>query len=202
MIPDENVERVREAADIVAIIGEYVQLKRSGNSFRGPCPFHHGTHNNFSVSPRGGYSCFVCGEKGDVFTFIQKYLGLDFVGAVKLVGEKSGVEVREVAGRREESDPREPFWEVNGAAAEFFQSQLREAPEGKVARDYLAGRGISLEKAARFGIGYAPRGDDRDPQSGSSGHPSCWRSAAHAAFLRAARASPSRQRREAREAGS
>ncbi len=160
MIPDENVERVREAADIVSIIGEYVQLKRSGNSFRGPCPFHHGTHNNFSVSPRGGYSCFVCGEKGDVFTFIQKYLGLDFVGAVKLVGEKSGVEVREVAGRREETDPREPYWEVNAAASEFFQSQLRESPEGKVARDYLAGRGIPLESAARFGIGYAPRGDE------------------------------------------
>jgi DNA primase len=160
MIPDENVERVREAADIVSIIGEYVQLKRSGNSFRGPCPFHHGTHNNFSVSPRGGYSCFVCGEKGDVFTFIQKYLGLDFVGAVKLVGEKSGVEVREVAGRREETDPREPFWEVNGAAAEFFQSQLRESAEGKVARDYLTGRGISPENAARFGIGFAPRGDE------------------------------------------
>ena len=160
MIPDENVERVREAADIVSVIGEYVQLKRSGNSFRGPCPFHHGTHSNFSVNPRGGYSCFVCGEKGDVFTFIQKYLGLDFVGAVKLVGEKSGVEVREVAGRREETDPREPYWEVNGAAAEFFQSQLRESPEGKMARDYLAGRGISPEDAARFGIGYAPRGDE------------------------------------------
>jgi DNA primase len=159
MIPDENVERVREAADIVSIIGEYVQLKRSGNSFRGPCPFHHGTHSNFSVSPRGGYSCFVCGEKGDVFTFVQKYLGLDFVGAVKLVGEKCGVEVREVAGRREETDPREPYWEVNAAAAEFFQTRLREAPDGKVARDYLDGRGISTATAARFAIGFAPRDD-------------------------------------------
>ncbi|HEY6220889.1 MAG TPA: DNA primase, partial [Gemmatimonadaceae bacterium] len=160
MIPDETVERVRESADIVSIIGEYVKLKRSGNSFRGPCPFHHGTHNNFSVNPRGGYSCFVCGEKGDVFTFIQKHLGLDFVGAVKLVGEKSGVEVREVAGRRQETDPREPFWEVNAAAAEFFHTQLRESPEGKAARDYLESRGISLEDAARFGIGFAPRGDE------------------------------------------
>jgi DNA primase len=160
MIPDEVVERVRESADIVSVIGEYVQLKRSGSSFRGPCPFHHGTHNNFSVSPRGGYSCFVCGEKGDVFSFIQKYLGLDFVGAVKLVGEKSGVEVREVAGRRQETDPREPYWEVNAAAAEFFQSQLRQAPEGKQARDYLEGRRISLDDAARFGIGFAPRGEE------------------------------------------
>lgn len=160
MIPDENVERVRESADIVSIIGEYVQLKRSGNSFRGPCPFHHGTHSNFSVSPRGGYSCFVCGEKGDVFTFLQKYLGVDFVGAVKLAGEKSGVEVREVAGRREETDPREPYWEVNAAASEFFQTHLRESPEGKAARDYLASRGITPENAARFGIGYSPKGDE------------------------------------------
>ena len=159
MIPDETVERVRENADIVSVIGEYVKLKRSGNSYRGPCPFHHGTHNNFSVNPRGGYSCFVCGEKGDVFTFIQKHLGLDFVGAVKLVGEKSGVEVKEVASRRgAEGDPREPFWEVNAAASEFFQTQLRDSPEGKVARDYLASRGITLDQAARVGIGFAPRG--------------------------------------------
>jgi DNA primase len=160
MIPDETVERVRESADIVSIIGEYIQLKRSGNSFRGPCPFHQGTHNNFSVTPRGGYSCFVCGEKGDVFTFVQKYLGLDFVGAVKLVGEKSGVEVRETAGRREETDAREPFWEINAAAAEFFQKQLRDAPEGAAAREYLESRTISPADANRFAVGFAPRGDD------------------------------------------
>jgi DNA primase len=161
MIPDENVERVREGADIVAIIGEYVQLKRSGNSFRGPCPFHHGTHANFSVTAKGGYACFVCGEKGDVFTFIQKHLGLDFVGAVRLVGEKSGIEVREVKGaRQDERDPREPFWEINNAAAEFFQLQLRESPDGKVARDYLERRDMTPETSARFSIGFAPRGDD------------------------------------------
>ena len=161
MIPDENVERVREGADIVSIIGEYVPLKRSGNSFRGPCPFHHGTHNNFSVSPRGGYSCFVCGEKGDVFTFMQKHLGVDFVGAVKLVGEKSGIEVREVKGARaDERDPREPFWEINAAASEFFQAQLRESPDAKVARDYLERREMSPENWVRFGIGFAPRGDE------------------------------------------
>jgi DNA primase len=160
MIPDETVERVRESADIVSVIGEYVQLKRSGTSFRGPCPFHHGTHNNFSVSPRGGYSCFVCGEKGDVFTFVQKYLGLDFVGAVKLVAEKSGVEVREVAGKRQERDPREPFWEVNAAAAEFFQSHLKESDEGQAARAYLTSRHITPDDAARFGIGFAPRGEE------------------------------------------
>jgi DNA primase len=171
MIPDENVERVRESADIVAIIGEYVPLKRSGNSFRGPCPFHHGTHNNFSVTAKGGYACFVCGEKGDVFTFVQKHLGLDFVGAVRLVGEKSGVEVREVKGARpDERDPREPFWEINNAASEFFQEQLRESPDAKAARDYLERRDMTPESSARFGIGFAPRGDELRKHLGALGY--------------------------------
>src|SRR5438067_13595025 len=96
MIPDDVVERVSQAADIVQIIGEYVPLKRVGNSWRGACPFHQGKSRNFSVMPSGGYTCFVCGEKGSVFTFLQKRLGLSFVEAVTLVGEKSGIEVREI----------------------------------------------------------------------------------------------------------
>jgi DNA primase len=83
MIPDDVVDRVRDEADIVQIVGEFVKLKRVGNSWRGPCPFHHGKNPNFSVSPKGAYNCFKCGEKGDVFTFIQKHLGLDFVESVK-----------------------------------------------------------------------------------------------------------------------
>ncbi|MEO6878106.1 MAG: CHC2 zinc finger domain-containing protein, partial [Gemmatimonadaceae bacterium] len=96
MIPDDVVDRVREEADIVSIVGEFVKLKRVGNSFRGPCPFHHGKDPNFSVTSHG-YNCFVCHESGDVFTFVQKHLGLDFVESVKWVGAKSGVEVPEVA---------------------------------------------------------------------------------------------------------
>jgi DNA primase len=156
VIPDDVVERVREEADIVAIVGEYVKLKRVGNSFRGPCPFHHGKNDNFSVTLRGGYKCFVCGESGDVFTFVQKHLGLDFVEAVRLVGAKAGVEVREVARRTEEKDPREPLWEINAAAAEFFRRRLWESPDGEAAREYLTSRGLTRDSADRFGIGYAP----------------------------------------------
>jgi DNA primase len=156
VIPDDVVERVREEADIVSIVGEYVKLKRVGNSFRGPCPFHHGKNDNFSVTLRGGYKCFVCGESGDVFTFIQKHLGLDFVEAVKLVGAKAGVDVREVARRTEEKDSREPLWEINAAAAEFFRRRLWESPDGETAREYLTSRGLAREDADRFGIGYAP----------------------------------------------
>ena len=78
MIPDDVVERVREEADIVQIVGEFVKLKRVGNSYRGPCPFHQGTHDNFAVSPKGGYICFVCGEKGDVFFHLSSLVGTTF----------------------------------------------------------------------------------------------------------------------------
>jgi DNA primase len=157
MIPDEVVERVRESADIVAIVGEHMKLKRVGNSFRGPCPFHQGKDPNFSVSPRGGYVCFVCHEKGDVFTFVQKRLGLDFVDAVKYVGGKSGIEVKDVARERQGPDPRERFWEINAAAADYFRTTLWEDELGAAARDYLATRGINRETADRFGLGFAPR---------------------------------------------
>lgn len=156
MIPDDVVDRVRNETDVVSIIGEFVKLKRVGNSFRGPCPFHHGKNPNFSVTDRG-YNCFKCGESGDVFTFVQKHLGMDFVESVKWVGERSGVDVQEVARRSPERDTREPLWEVNASAAEFFRAELWDSPEGRTARDYLASRGISREDADRFGIGYSPR---------------------------------------------
>lgn len=156
MIPDEVVEQVQAAADIVAIISEHVRLKKVGSVYRGPCPFHQGTNANFSVVPRGGYYCFVCHEKGSVFTFVQKRLGLSFVEAVKYVGEKSGVEVREVQRAREGPDPREPLWETMATAAGWFKSMLWEHDLGRAAREYLAGRAITREVAEKFGIGFAP----------------------------------------------
>lgn len=158
MIPDEDIERVREGADIVAIIGEHVPLKRVGADFRGPCPFHHGTHRNFSVSPRRRiFHCFRCGEGGDVFTFLQKHLGVDWPTAVRMAAEKSGIAIRDVGSRREGPDPREPLWEVNAAAQEYFRRLLHEDVRGAVARGYLLERELSVEQADRFGIGYAPR---------------------------------------------
>jgi DNA primase len=158
MIPDEVVEQVRDSADIVQIIGEYVNLKRQGTDFRGPCPFHQGTHRNFSVSPKKHmYYCFVCHEGGDVFHFLQKRLGVEWPAAVKMVGEKSGIEVREVQSRREGPDPREPLWEVNATAAAYFQKILWDDPLGESAREYLSQRDVSREVADQFGIGFAPR---------------------------------------------
>ncbi|HTE47292.1 MAG TPA: DNA primase, partial [Gemmatimonadaceae bacterium] len=116
----------------------------------------HGKNPNFSVTD-AGYKCFKCGESGDVFSFVQKHLGLDFAESVKWVGNTVGIEVRDIARRTEERDLREPLWEVNATAADFFRTQLWDAPAGKVARDYLASRGISREDADRFGLGYAPK---------------------------------------------
>ena len=157
MIPDEVVEQVSQQADIVAIIGEHVKLKKTGSVWRGPCPFHQGKGPNFSVVPGRGYTCFVCGEKGSVFTFLQKRLGMSFVEAVKLAGAKAGIEVQEVQRRREGPDPREPLWELQAATAEFFQKTLWDAPQASAARDYLASRDVSRELATRFGLGFAPR---------------------------------------------
>ncbi len=158
MIPDEEVERVREAADIVGIIGESVTLKRAGTTFRGPCPFHQGKNPNFSVDPRRRiYHCFKCGESGDVFTYLRKRYGMDWPSAVRHVAERSGVVIREVSTRREGPDPREALWEVNAAAEDWFRRTLRESPAGNPGREYLAQREVGPEIADRFGLGFAPR---------------------------------------------
>lgn len=156
MIPDDVVERVRNGADVVSVIGEFVRLKRVGTSFRGPCPFHHGKNPNFSVSDNG-YYCFKCHEKGDVFTFVQKQMGLSFVESVKWVGAREGIEVHEASRGVDTADPREPAWELNATAADFFRNELWESNEARQARDYLASRDISRVDADRFGFGYSPR---------------------------------------------
>ena len=158
MISQELVERVRESADMVQIIGEHVKLRRAGADFRGPCPFHGGKNPNFSVSPRRGmYHCFKCQESGNVFTFLQKQLGLSFPDAVRSVAATVGIDIPEFTVERAGPDPREPFWEVNATAAEYFRTLLWNDPIGALARDYLEQRGISRESAEQYSLGVAPR---------------------------------------------
>jgi len=158
MISDELIERVRTAADIVQIISEFVPLKRSGGDYRGPCPFHGGTNPNFSVSPkRGSYHCFVCHESGDVFSFVRKRLGLDWPSAVKMIGERVGIEVIDVPMRAQAPDPNAPNFEVLAAAAEWFQRQLMDDATGCDARAYLQERQLDEVAWDRFGLGFAPR---------------------------------------------
>jgi DNA primase len=158
MISDEIVERVRASADIVQILSEFIPLKRAGADFRGPCPFHNGTKPNFSVSQkRGSYHCFVCNESGDVFTFVRKRLGLDWPAAVKMIGERVGIEVVDTPTRAHAPDPNERNWEVLATAAEWFRTQLADEASGRDAREYLEGRELDTAARERFGIGFAPR---------------------------------------------
>ena len=158
VISDEIIERVRTAADVVQIISEFVPLKRAGGDYRGPCPFHGGTNPNFSVSPkRGSYHCFVCHESGDVFSFVRKRLGLDWPSAVKMIGERVGIEVIDVPMRAQAPDPNAPNFEVLAAAAEWFQRQLTDEAAGRDARAYLQQRQLDEAAWERFGLGFAPR---------------------------------------------
>src|SRR5260221_12652337 len=94
MIPDDVIEQVREAADLVGIIGESVELKRTGGDYRGRCPFHGGTHRNFAVIPRKGmFYCFVCHEAGDGYTFFMKKIGMDYPTAVPQIPRRARVNV-------------------------------------------------------------------------------------------------------------
>jgi DNA primase len=157
MIPDDVIEQVREAADLVAIIGEHVELKRTGSDYRGPCPFHGGTHRNFAVIPKKGmFYCFVCHEAGDVFTFFMKKLGMDYPTAVREAARRAGITIPERGATG--PDPREPLFQAVATAADWFARQLREAPEADGARQYLASRQVTMETAEVQGLGYAPRG--------------------------------------------
>ncbi len=157
LIPDDVIEQVREAADIVGIIGEHVELRRTGSDFRAPCPFHGGTHRNFAVIPRKGmFYCFVCHEGGDVFTFFMKKLGMDYPTAVREVARRVGITIPERGSTG--PDPHEPLYGAVAAAADWFARQLRESPEADVARQYLASRHLDLETVLPVGLGYAPRG--------------------------------------------
>jgi DNA primase len=158
MIPDEIVEQVRDSADLVGIIGEAVELKRTGSDYRGPCPFHGGTHRNFAVIPKKGrYYCFVCHESGDVFSWLMKRLGMDYPTAVREVARRVGIVIPERAARAG-PDPLEPLFGAVAVAQDWFTRQLLESAEAKVARDYLESREVPLDTAALYGIGFAPPG--------------------------------------------
>lgn len=158
MIPDELIEQVRDATDLVSVIGESVALKKTGSDWRGPCPFHGGTGRNFAVIPRKGmFYCFVCHEAGDIFTWYMKRAGLDYPTAVREVARKVGIVIPERV-EREGPDPREPLFAAAAVAQGWFARQLHEHAEAEAARRYLASREIALEQAAELGLGYAPRG--------------------------------------------
>lgn len=160
-MPDNFAQTVKQQADIVKIIGEYVRLKKAGaQNFSGLCPFHSEKTPSFSVhAGRQFYHCFGCGQSGDVFSFIQKLENVSFPEAVKTVAVKCGIPLpkREFSSAEEaaESRQRGKLIELHEAATAWFEEQLH-SPEGAQAREYLTGRGMNDAGIARFRIGYAP----------------------------------------------
>ncbi len=158
---DNFKETLKQQADIVRIVGDYVKLKKAGaQNFSGLCPFHAEKTPSFSVhATRQFYHCFGCGESGDVFAFIQKVENITFPEAVRLLAQKLGVPMPKVTFSSPEearnAHLRMELLDVHVRATAFFQDCLRR-PEGANAREYLKGRGLDDETIARFRIGYAP----------------------------------------------
>jgi DNA primase len=158
-------DRVKQQADIVRVIGEYVRLKKSGQNFTGLCPFHAEKTPSFAVHPvKQIFHCFGCGKGGDVFTFVMEMEKCAFPEAVRTVAEKCGIPIPRPKERtpeeRKENQQRAALIELHREAQAFFVKQLETTAEGKAARAYLEDRGLDLPTITRFGIGYAPAGGD------------------------------------------
>jgi DNA primase len=159
--PGDFAYTLKQQADIVRIIGDYVRLKKAGaQNFTGLCPFHKEKTPSFSVhATRQYYYCFGCHEKGDVFTFVQKVENISFPEAVRLVAQKLGVPMPKATysseGEAREARLRGQLLEIHERAVAFFQECLRR-PEGARAREYLKSRGLDDATIAKFRIGYAP----------------------------------------------
>ncbi len=159
MIPDELIEQVRESADLIGIIGESVQLKRTGTDWRGPCPFHGGTHRNFAVIPRKGmFYCYVCHEAGDVFTWLMKQFGMDYPTAVKDVARRVGIVIPD-RERNDGPDPNEPLYSAVSAAQDWFTRQLLDGDTGASAR-LDAMHTLGIEDATLIAAGLAGKRED------------------------------------------
>ncbi|MDK9705836.1 MAG: DNA primase [Desulforhopalus sp.] len=161
---DDVTALVKERADIVQIIGECVELKRSGVRFLGRCPFHGEKTASFSVhAGQQFYHCFGCGESGDVISFMMKYYNLDFPSALKELAKRYHITLPERRQSKEEelrSRKSQQLYAVNEKCAAIFSRYLHDAPEARVAREYLKRRGVDDELQLRFRIGYAPAAEE------------------------------------------
>jgi DNA primase len=155
-----QVDQVRAAADIVKIVGDYVKLRKAGANFMGLCPFHQEKTPSFAVHPtKQIFHCFGCGVGGDVFKFVMMMDHLSFPEALRRVGEKVGITIREHQGGEgmdQRGRERTALYKLHESAAKYYASQLGATAEGRAARAYLADRGLGDETVAEFRLGYAP----------------------------------------------
>jgi DNA primase len=162
-ILDEDVARVREESNLVAVASDHLALKRVGRRYSGLCPFHAERTPSFTVNPEMGlYYCFGCGAKGDAITFVREVEHLDFVGAVERLASRAGITLRyDDASVSRERQRRDRLVEAVAAAIAFYHRLLLESPEGGDARRYLRSRGVEGDAARRFQLGWSPDGYDR-----------------------------------------
>lgn len=156
-IPDDKLEEVRAASDVVDVISDYVRLKKRGTNFFGLCPFHHEKSPSFSVNPGMGiFKCFGCGAGGNVFQFVMRVESLGFVEAVRMLAERAGIPLPEQEEQQEEASEIESIYHALRFAARFYYQQLTQTEAGKPALDYLQHRGFSPKSIKQFGLGFAP----------------------------------------------
>lgn len=163
-IPQDKIEDVRAASDILSVVQSYVALKRRGQNWFGLCPFHHEDTPSFSVNPgKQIFHCFGCGKGGNVFSFIMETERVTFTEAVRMMAERAGIPMPAMSSASEADESEaELLVRANGLARDFFHDQLvnSEADGAKEARDYLNARGYGSEVIERFLLGYAPDGWD------------------------------------------
>ncbi len=150
---------VKNKLSVVDVVGESVQLKKAGSTYKGLCPFHGEKTPSFTVTPaRDSWKCFGCGEGGDIFSFVMKRDSLTFPEALKVLAAKAGVELDERTSREDAHKKR--LRDVLESAIAFYHAVLTGSKTGGPALDYLRGRGFTDESIAKFQLGYAPGGWD------------------------------------------
>lgn len=161
-IPEETIQQVIAATDIVALVGRSVKLRKAGTNYLGLCPFHNERTPSFNVSPsRGTYHCFGCGAGGTAIRFVMEHDGMSFIEAVKRLADAAGIRIVEEvwdANAEAEAKQRALLLRANREAAEWFHLLLMKHQLAAPARDYLKARGINAEMAKRWQMGYAPEG--------------------------------------------
>lgn len=160
-IPQSFIDEVKYRNRIEDVIASYVNLKRAGSNYQGLCPFHSEKTPSFTVFPNTEtFHCFGCGAGGDVISFIMRAENLEYPGAIEFLAKRAGLEMPEEAGGAgSETVKRSRMYEMNRAAAVFFNKMLY-APESEPAREYLKQRGLSSAAVKRFGLGFAPNSFD------------------------------------------
>ena len=157
---EDTIARIKEASDIVDVIGRHLELRKSGSAYKALCPFHQEKTPSFVVNPaRQIFHCFGCDTGGDVLRFMMLYEGLPFVDALKKLAVQAGVDLPEGPSRGgADRDQRDRMLTANRVAAEYYSGLLMKSEAGKKARDYLGKRGIHSDVSKVFGLGYAPEG--------------------------------------------